>query len=204
MNGLINKTVTLKPRIPSENEALCQHCEGVGWISGDGFIERCNHCYGSGTIQLCPECHKPMCGVCMEMDCRKKREQVAEESRFNKSVKYTLDTIPKEHSEMYFSEVYGYDDGYFGDIDDLLDYCQSENIKPPAYVWGTDKTMLSLDAMDVVSDACEELHEGAFDSISSEDIKEVQDFFDKWCKRQAGTATYSVNYSYCILIDDLI
>lgn len=202
MNEIINKPITLKPKIPSENEELCQHCEGIGWTLGDGFLERCTHCYGSGVIKLCPECHKPMRGICMEFECSRKRERIAEEKRFNKATKYTLDTIPKENSEMFFSETYGYDEGYFSDIDDLLDYCYSENINPPDYVWGTDKTMLSLNACDILSNACEELHEDAYDSIGDKDIKEMQDFFDEWCKGQTGTTTYSVNYNYCILINN--
>ena len=202
MLEIIKKPVTLQPKTPKENEELCSHCNGIGWLQGEGYIEQCRDCYGRGVINLCPDCHKPIRGMCMESECSSKREQIAEENRFNKATKYTLDTVPKEHSEMFFSEVYGYNNGYFEDIDDLIDYCYCDNIEPPKYVWGTDKSMIRLDAYDIVSSACEELHEDAYSNISDVDIEEMQDFLDEWCKGQTGTTTYDVNYKYCILIEE--
>ena len=50
---------------------------------------------------------------------------------------------------------------------------------------GSHEALASL----VVHDACEQLHEDALESISYDDMKELQNFLDEWCAKQTGTRT---------------
>ena len=200
MNKLTGKKFEFLPKIPKENEMLCPTCDGIGWLeSEEGYIQRCRDCC-DGIIDLCPNCGKPMHGMCMNEECRAKHEAEQEKLRYDKAQKYTDETAPSESKIMFYSDVYEYNEGYFSEIRNLVDYCHDEGIKVPDYVWGTHETQISLDAHDIIEDACEELWEGAYDSIGSKDIAELEVFLDNWCANQTGTRTYTVDYSCCILI----
>lgn len=202
MDKLTGKKFEFHPKIPKENEKLCPTCDGIGWLeSEDGYLQKCRNCY-DGIIEICPKCGKPKRGMCMNEECRAKREAEQEKSRYDKAHKYTIENAPSENKIMFYSDVYGYNEGYFPEIEDLVDYCEDEDIKVPDYIWGTTETQIFVDAYDIIESACDDLWEGAFDSIGSEDIAELQDFLDDWCANQTGTKTYSVDYSCCILIND--
>lgn len=49
---------------------------------------------------------------------------------------------------------------------------------------------MNMDAEDIIANACEELHEDAYENISQSDIGELQSYLDEWCKKQTGTNTY--------------
>ncbi len=201
MKKLIGKKFEFRPRTPKENEMLCPTCDGIGWLeSEEGYLQKCRDCY-DGIIELCSRCGKPKRGMCMDEECRAKRESEQEKSRYDKAKKYTLKTAPSESIIMYYSDVYGNNEGYFSEIEYLVDYCNDEGIKVPEYVWGTYETQISLDAHDIIEDACEELWEGAYDSIGSKDITELEDFLNNWCEKQTGTRTYTADYNCCILIN---
>ena len=107
------------------------------------------------------------------------------------------------------SEEYFYDDGDFVDRykelyeEDYsnLDFENFFNQYVPASLVVCNETMLSLDANYIIEYACEELHEDAFDSISYEDIKELQKFLDEWCSRQTGTKTYYPSYDKYVKVE---
>ena len=58
-----------------------------------------------------------------------------------------------------------------------------------------------MDADDIVSSACEDLHEDAMDAISESDIQELQYILDDWCKKQVGgTTTYYPRYKQYVRV----
>ena len=154
-------------------------------------------CY-NGIITLCPECKQPKRGMCMDKECRKRRDAVAEQKRLEKAIKVKYEDALDEIKEMLYSDVYPYNEGYFTDIGDFVEYCTDNNIPVPSYVWATQKTSLSMDAGSIIENACDELHEDATDNIDGE--KELQEFLDTWCAKQSGTDTYTVDYKYAIEI----
>jgi hypothetical protein len=193
--------ISLIPKEPKENEKLCDTCGGVGWLyeKEKGYIEKCPVCY-NGVIQLCPMCHTPIRGMCTNPECRKIEEDKAENRRFAKAIKSTYDNVPNKQKEMLYSESYGYNEGYFSDIDELIEYCEENESEVPKYVWSTTKNTLSIDACNIVSQACEELHEDAYQNVTDE--QELQDFLDKWCNKQSGVDTFMVDYKYAISISE--
>ncbi len=203
MNKLTGKKFEFRPKVPKENEMLCPTCDGIGWLeSGEGYLQKCSKCC-DGIIDLCPNCGKPKHGICMNEECRAKVETEREKSRYDKAQKYTLETASSKSTIMYYSDIYGSNEGYFSEIEDLVDYCNDEGIKVPDYVWGTYETQISVDAYDIIENACQDLWEGAYDSIGSKDIAELEDFLDNWCANQTGTKTYTVDYRCCILISGI-
>ena len=134
----------------------------------------------------------------MNKECRAIRDAENEEKVLSKAIKAEYKDVPLEYKEMLYSESYGYNEGYFTDIDEFIEYCEDNDIEVPKYVWSTTKTELSIDAGYIIEYACDELHEDAYQNITNEN--ELQEFLDAWCAKQTGTDTYTVNYKYAITI----
>lgn len=200
LDKIINKKIELLPRIPKENEKLCDTCGGTGWLYDNekGYIERCPVCHG-GVIPLCPICHQPIRGVCTNEECRDLREKESEQKRLDKAIRAKYEDVPEESKKMLYSESYGYNEGYFQDIDELAEYCEEHGTTSPGYVWSTTRIALSMDADKILEMVCEDLHEDARDNITDED--ELQKFLNDWCEKQTGTDTYTVDYKYVIEVE---
>ena len=199
LEKLVGEKIEILQKQPKENQKLCDSCGGTGWLYDKerGFIAKCPVCY-DGIINLCPICRQPVRGMCMNEECRTIRDAESEQKRFDKAVKSEYKDVPAEHTEMLYSERYGYNEDYFSDIDEFMEYCEDNDIEVPKYVWSTEKTRLSIDADSVIEQACDDLHEEARQNVTDED--ELQEFLDAWCAKQTGTDTYSVDYKYAIWI----
>lgn len=200
LEKFVGEKIELLPKHPKENEKLCDTCGGIGWLRDKekGFVEKCITCY-DGIITLCPLCQQPVRGMCMKKECCDTRDKEAEQRRFDKAFKSEYKDVPAKHTEMLYSERYGYNEGYFTEIDEFTEYCEDNDIDVPKYVWSTSKTKLSMDAVSITQMACEDLHEDAYQNVAYED--ELQDFLDAWCAKQSGTDTYWVDYKYAIWIE---
>ncbi len=199
LEKIVGVKIELKPKTPKENERLCDTCGGVGWLYNKerSCIEVCRECY-NGIITLCPGCGQPVRGLCMNKECRKRRDAEKEKKHLEKAIRVKYEDIPDESKQMLYSDVYPYNEGYFTNIKDFIEYCIDNDIPVPSYVWSTQKIELSMDAGSIIENACEELHEDAMDNIVGE--KELQEFLDAWCAKQTGTDTYMVDYEYAIEI----
>ena len=103
--------------------------------------------------------------------------------------------------EMYYSEDYPYNNGYFSEFEEFIEAWKDrhEPDEPkPKYVWGTTAVELTIDAGDILENACDELHEGAYDNLS--DVEGLQKYLDEWCAKQRGTTTYYQDCKYAIEI----
>lgn len=199
---LIGEKIEILPKTPKENQKLCDRCGGTGWLYDRerGFLEPCRDCY-NGVIDLCPRCHNPKRGICINRECRDFFDKQSEQKRYDKAIKVSFDDAPKECKEMLYSECYGYNEGYFTDVEEFIDYCQDNEIEIPKYVWGTEKIKPFVSADSIVEDACENLHEDAYSNICG--IDELQEFLEKWWGKQSGIDTFLVNYEYAILLNEI-
>ena len=97
-------------------------------------------------------------------------------------------------------------DKYYYSVEDFYDTWNNSNTKletRPQVLFATVTTRLSLNAEELLEEACEDLHEDAFNRIEEDDIKELQEFLDKWCNKQKSvTETYYPDYSRYIRIDE--
>lgn len=110
--------------------------------------------------------------------------------------------VPDEYKGMLYWEKYEDNNGFFYELDDLYEYCEVNHIPLPSHVWGTQSDMIHISADGIVEQACEDLHEDAYSSIDSKDIKELQKVLDDWCREQTCTVTYYPDYTYAIKVDD--
>ena len=126
-----------------------------------------------------------------------------EKQRLDKAIKLKDTDELAKSMEMYYSEDYPYSNGYFCEFEEFIEEWENKH-KPdelkPQYVWGTTTDELHIDAKDILENACEELHESAFEDIPREDIVELQKYLNEWCAKQSDTTTYYKDYRYAIEI----
>ena len=161
-------------------------------------IKFCPRCY-NGVIRLCKYCGKTLPRGRVKCDCEQQKAKDEEEKRIKyqktiaKANEVDINDLPKdtwfydEQTDDYFSDIEGFVDSY-------KDYSEFENDKEmianlPPVLWICGTTDISMDAGSIVEDACEQLHEDALESISYDDMKELQKLLDEWCAKQTGTRT---------------
>lgn len=203
-----DRKISFSPKVPKENEKLCDECGGIGWLyveqaDSSKYIEKCHNC-DDGIVHICPECGNETgrSSWCNNEMCRTDREYKAEQNRYDKATKYTLKNCPEDSCKMFFSDDYGYDNGYFTDLDSLEDYCNDNDIPVPKYIWGTTEKSLSMDAESIVVNALEEWYEDAFDRVDDTELRELQVALDKFCDNCGVGRCYEVDYKTCILIGE--
>ena len=167
-------------------------------------IKFCPNCY-NGVISLCKYCGKQIPkGYIDKCDCEQYKAKEEEENR----IKYQEKISKAQEVDIkdIDSEMWLYDeqtDDYFSDINSFVDaykdfdeYESDEEMMNnlPDVLWLTDPVDISMDADSIIESACEELHEGAYENISDEDRKELQNMLDEWCKKQTSTRTVYPNY----------
>jgi hypothetical protein len=208
-----------------EHQILCTTCKGTGLaitnnvygLSDDPdkskhfpyvnqYIVSCQHCY-SGVINLCEYCDAELPRFTTKCDCEKATsvlrslQLVKEKEHWDKAIKIEHDSEIAFGMEMYYSEVYPSNDGYFFEWEEFIDRWNDEHEfdeEKPQYVWGTKSINLTLDADSILENACEDLHDEAWNRI--EDKKELQEFLSMWSKKQKGTTTYYSDNKYAIKI----
>ena len=203
-----DRKITITPRTLRENEKHCEVCGGTGWMyvenDKEKYIEKCNVC-DNGIIHICPDCGKELGRntYCNSKECRDKRETENQLRIYEKATKYTLSSVPKESIEYFYSDLYGYDEGYFSDIDSLEDYCKENNIEIPKFVFGTKQKQLNIDAYDIVESALEEWYEDAIDRVDDKSLGKLQSDLDDFCKNSGVYTCYEVDYSVCVELEEL-
>lgn len=183
-------------------EVTCYKCGKCGLVYHvREWAERCckpKKCERCGTEIP----HKAFYTLCDK--CREEKRKEEEQRKFDKAQKYTIKDVPPERCEMMYSDVYGYNEGYFSEIEELEDYCYDNDVEMPDYVWCTSSDQISIDAVSLVENQCEDLHEDALSWIGDKDIQELQTFVDDWCAKQTGTRTFYVDRTAVIILKDHI
>lgn len=205
LEKISGKKIELLPKIPSENQIICNTCDGIGWLYDGHSIIKCIECY-DGLKNCCPICGEPYKKFkCENEDCIKQQNYIklnkeieCELTRFKEAKKINIKDIYKENIEMFYHDSYHYNDGYFNDIDEFKEYCEENELDIPKYIWATYTKCLDLDSEYILEQACEDLFEDAYYHII--DMDELIEFLDKWSKKQVNTKTYYVDYELAILL----
>ena len=167
-------------------------------------IKFCPNCF-NGVISLCQYCGKQIQkGSIESCDCEqyKAKEEEVKRIKYQEKISKAEEVDFKDiDSDMWFYDEYM--DDFFSDVDSFVDaykdfdeYASDEEMMNnlPEVLWLTDPVDISMDADDIIASACEDLHEDAYENISSEDTKELQNMLDEWCEKQTGTRTVYPNY----------
>lgn len=126
-------------------------------------------CYGCGAITGTTT---GTCSACWEV--RKFRE---EQQRLRRATVIQAES----HNDYVFADGYGYHDGYFESLDDLLDHCDCEGCEPPCFVHPcAPTTPPSLDADWICESIVEEQHEdfAASDLAGFEELEKAVEAFN--------------------------
>ena len=200
-----------------DNEEVCPRCHGTGWIITDNpyglsddpnkqagvfpykhqSLSFCPNCY-NGIIHRCKLCGEVMPRGYLKHNCQAQMD--ASRRELESKRKQALIDAPfappeiLEKSYFFYSDIFGYNEGYFDSWDEFFDYWhengESNGDERPEFVWATEPVEMNIDAYDVISRATEDLYEDASTDISDAAIKELQDFLDRWCKTCGVNTTY--------------
>lgn len=208
-----------------ENEAICPVCHGTGVKVSDNVyglseiptsgirfpykhqsVSFCLNCY-NGVVRYCPDCGKQLprgylrCNCEAELRRKREAERKKEAEELAASVKHDASALGTEF-QMCYSSFFRSNEGFFSDWDEFFeDWFEEHDAEDerPEFVWGTVEEKMSLDAHSIVSSACEEMYEDAFDDIGSDAIKQMQAYFDKWLAEN-GRVTYFVSHKHAVKI----
>lgn len=201
-----------------DNEEICPVCHGLGILKRDyhfgvkeddavkafklnwydnEYLTLCPNCY-FGVVKTCKYCGKILpknynnciCDGFIKEEKEKRRikyqETIAKAKEVDAESVYTY--LYDEQTNHYFSEIEDFIDEYKDNTEFENDEEMIANL--PEVLWVCSKEEITMDAGQIIEDACEELHEDARDCISNKDEKEFQEFLDKWCEQQHGTTTF--------------
>lgn len=165
-------------------------------------LSLCPNCY-NGVVKLCEFCGRQISREYINRcNCEQYKLKEAEEKRIkyqdtiNKATEISLcnasDFIYDEKADRYFIDESEFADYYWDlyqegvhDCKNFEEYFQREI---PKVLWNCTKTEISINANDILEQACEDLHEDAYENVDN--IKELQEYLDNWCSKQSGTTTY--------------
>lgn len=207
----------------SENERICPVCNGLGMrlannmygIKGDTSemgrkilfpykhqaLSFCQKCF-NGVQRLCPYCGKTYVNQSyLHCDCagQKKADEEKKIKEWNERFSKAVEVDEKDVDTTLYCEEF---DKHYNSTDDFFDdYAANYSdggYERPNVLWVTTVEKIHIDAADVAADACEYLHEDAYDQCN---IDSLQKLLDSWCKDQYGTTTCFPSFKRYVLID---
>ena len=210
-----------------EHEVICPYCGGAGLQVDDNpfglrkegdkpnygnlfphkqqTIVGCRHCY-NGVQNKCLHCGKILDKNSSQCNCEGVKQEHLKERHdkdletWNKAKKISLEEACEKYTMLYIHE----HDKYINveDFEEwIYDKGYEEDEVKSLKVYGTFMIDLSIDAYDIIENACSDLHEDAMDNISDEDQKELQILLDQWCENnKQGTTTYYADFTTGIVL----
>lgn len=206
------------------HERICPVCNGLGMkiednifgLKGDTSevgkkyhfpykhqaLSFCQNCF-NGVQSLCPYCVQPYKNQSyLHCDCEG-QEKADKEERIKKCDEKAAKAIAVDekdvHTMLYCEEF----DEYYDTVNDFLDdyacnYDDDDVYSRPQRLWVTSDEKISIDAGDIIENACSGLHENAYEQC---DESGLQKLLDDWCKEQTGTTTYYPCYKQYVVVD---
>jgi hypothetical protein len=134
--------------------------------------------------------------------CRPCLDQIADDKEAALHTKATKLEADDYNDPVYWEgHVGGLGDGYFSGVDEVLEYCEDEDIPPPEYVWACSSKEFELDAHAFLEREVDrqELFEDAFDQIGQTRIDSMQAYFNEWTA-SLDLTTWGCDYSRAVLL----
>jgi len=178
-----------------EHEVICSHCGGTGLQVDDNpfglksenskihfpykqqTIVGCRHCY-NGIQSKCKHCDKILDRGTSQCNCEGVKQERLKERHdkdlgtWNQTKKISFEEASEKYEMLYIDCHDKYINvEYFEEW--LHDKGYEEDEIHSLRVYVTNSMDLSMDASDIIENACSDLHEDAMDNISDEDEKEL-------------------------------
>lgn len=207
-----------------ENERICPVCHGLGMriennvygIKGNTSeagqrehfpynhqsLSFCQSCF-NGVQKLCEFCGEPykQRGYC-QCDCEgfKKAEEEKRIKKWEEKISKAKEVQESDVTTYLYCEEF---DTYYPEVGDFFEeyereYSDEEVYTRPFRLWVCSETIISIDAGNVIENACDDLNEDASENC---DYKSLQKLLDDWCEEQTGTTTYYPCYNEYVMID---
>lgn len=174
----------------------CAACGAVFSVRVEGAKElAAAHCNATCQCGAALGEKMALCAACVE------KERAEREGRlFEVAGKIPIDDYPDE--PVYWEGQAGsMGVGFFLNIDELLDYCEEEQLETPKYVWACAPRPLSVPT-DAVLQAAVDEHNVGVDDLSATAVTELQTFLDSWCKQQ-NLHTWYPDYGRAVLLHEV-
>lgn len=216
---------TLKKDL-QDDERICPTCHGLGVIATHRVygikddpnpeVKGINFPYDNQTLTFCPNCFNGVQSLCEfcgkpiqkgyinKCDCEQYKAQESEKARqkyvetISKAKEVNLEDVDTylydENSGKFYADTESFAEEFeceYGSLEEII-----ENL--PDILWVTSEQKMSIDASNVIEDACSDLHEDASDNC---DYESLQKALDEWCDKQSGTTTYFPCYKEYIKVD---
>lgn len=210
---------TLKKDL-QDNERICPSCHGLGVIAvhnvyglkddpnpdvkGVMFpydhesLIFCPDCY-NGVQSLCEFCGKPIQkGYINSCTCEghKKNKEEKAQLKWQETITKAKEVQPEDVNTYLYCEE---NNEYYSDVDEFVNLFDFDGCDKPERLWVTTVAEIELDAMDIVENACYDLHEDAFKNC---DCDSLQIALDEWCNNQSDTTTFYPHYKEYVLVKD--
>ena len=204
-----------------DNERVCPTCKGLGvkivknefGLHGDTSerakkerfpyhhesLNFCPNCF-NGVQKLCEYCGKPIKkGYIDKCDCEGylREQEAIRLEKWNEVLSKAEEVKEEDVTNMLYCEE---TEEYYASVEDFLEDWEcdhDEEDEMPERLWVTVEQSLSLNADNILENACEDLHEDAYDQC---DIDELQVLLDKYATKQTGTKTYYPSYKQYVKI----
>lgn len=190
-------------KILAENEVLCNTCGGTGILafsnSDESFFTLCN-CCRNGKQKMCEHCGK-ISKPSAQCDCNTSvmLRDLA------KGKEYQHKILKAKQVTTHNTYLYNHESNeYYADEDEFWERveCDDEPMPYDDILWVMEEENISIDAYNLLQDACSDLHEDAFDAFGNKDIEEFQGIIDNFLdKYKSQTVTYYPAYKEYIKIE---
>lgn len=175
-----------------DNEEICPVCHGTGLriednpygLSDDPDKRAGQFPYKHQSIRFCLNCYNG-----------KEKERLEKAEKHEPNALGSLFTMAQ-------SDFYSHNEGYFSCWEDFFDSWNEDREEftgKPLYVWGTEEVEMSFDASSIVSNACEDMYEDAYDDIGADAVAEMQRYLNEW-KKKYGRTSYLLTTKHAIRI----
>ena len=176
------------------------------------YLTLCLNCY-FGVVKHCGYCGKQLIKGSNRCNCNgykqyeRQQQEIKQQETISKAKEIDLKNaayyLYDEKSDKYFTDEDEFTEYYWQNYLDGSGGCSNFDeyfeYEVPKVLWNCEEVKISMDADNIIENACEELHEDARDCISDE--KELQEFLDKWCEKQSGTTTYYPYYKEYVKVE---
>jgi len=209
-----------------EHEVICPHCGGTGLQVDDhpfGLKEEnskvhfpfkqqtivgCRHCY-NGVQSKCLHCGEILVRGTSRCDCKQSNLECIQErydkylETWNKAKKISFEETTNDFIMIYIDNYAKYlmVEELEEWIEDKENEADQSICREELRVYGTYIMELSIDASDIIENACGDLHEDARDNISVQEEEKLQLLLDQWCEEnKQGTTSYYADFKVGILL----
>ena len=134
--------------------------------------------------------------------CRAEQETEKEQARFEKATK--LSVAAYDDPVFWDGHTGSMGEGYFSNVDEVIDYCESEDVAAPEYVWTCTPHEFKMDAETILEHELskQDMDYEALDRIPEKERGLLQAFLDTWSTRQ-GLVSWHYDCSRAVILSDV-